>query len=74
MSALTVDGVTQASIYTVDMIPPNTHFAGVASAGGTMVFYHVPGAAIGQYTATAPAANTDVDSIGFASSGLHKRL
>jgi hypothetical protein len=64
-SPLVIDGVTQQSIYVVDMIPANTHFAGVVSAGGATVFYHVAGAASGQYTATAPA-NANVDFIGFA--------
>jgi uncharacterized repeat protein (TIGR01451 family) len=64
-SPLMVDGVTQQSIYVVDEIPPNTHFAGVVSAGGGSVFYHALGAASNQFTATAPA-NANVDSIGFA--------
>jgi len=63
-SGLVVDGLTQESIYVVDMIPANTHFAGVVSAGGATVFYHAAGASIGQYTATAPA-NANVDYIGF---------
>lgn len=64
-SPLVIDGVTQQSIYVTDMIPANTHFASVVSAGGATVFYHVAGAASGQYTATAPA-NANVDFIGFA--------
>jgi uncharacterized repeat protein (TIGR01451 family) len=64
-STLVIDGVSQSAIFVVDVIPANTHFAGVVSAGGASVFYHALGAAAGQYTATAPA-NANVDTIGFA--------
>ena len=66
---LAVDGVTQQLVYVLDTIPPNTHFAGVVSAGGTAVFYHALGAPSGQFTAVAPA-NANVDTIGFAAPTL----
>lgn len=64
-SALVVDGATQQSIFVVDPIPANTHFANVVNAGGATVFYHALGASNGQFTATAPPS-ANIDSIGFA--------
>jgi uncharacterized repeat protein (TIGR01451 family) len=69
-SALVIDGVTQQAVYVSDMIPPNTHLAGVVSANGATVFYHAAGAASGQFTATAPA-NASMDTIGFAVPALN---
>jgi uncharacterized repeat protein (TIGR01451 family) len=64
-SPLVVDGVTQQAIYVLDQVPQNTQFAGLTNAGGATVFYHVAGAAAGNFTAKQPA-NASIDAIVFA--------
>ena len=68
--SVVIDGLAAIKVVVSDVIPNNTTFASIASAGAATPLYHVFGAPAKTYVTTPPAPLSSVDAVAFALNGL----
>lgn len=68
--SIVVDGLTVVRVLVSDVIPNNTVFANIASAGAATPLYHVFGSPTNSYVSVPPAQLSTVDIVAFALNSL----
>ena len=68
--AVTIDGASSTKVIASDLIPNNTRFSAIVSAGGATPLFHIFGSPAQTYVSAAPADLSTVDAVAFALNSL----
>jgi len=68
--SILIDGLPALRVVVSDVVPNNTTFAGIVSAGASTPLFHLAGTPSLNYVSTPPALLSNVDSVAFAQNSL----